>query len=300
MNLSHLRYFKKLAEVEHYTRAAEELYIAQPTLSIAIARLEEELGVPLFERSHGRVHLTECGRQFYQFVSTGLANIDRGVQIVHEHANDMNSVINLGSLYAVQGKDWSRALYQFRESCGMDPKIKVKQGYSIDLIRDLAQGNLDAVFASRTVDADLGDFDLLECWSQQLVVCVNIAHPLAKLHKVRLDQLVGYRVLTYQPESACYDAIMALVSGKGLTVDANYDDEITMSSLLESDPHNVALFCYSYMVRAYDDLVFLPVEGIPLDFHKVFLITRRESHSRVLSEFIDFMASHRFPSVVVQ
>ncbi|MGI6590074.1 MAG: LysR family transcriptional regulator [Eggerthellaceae bacterium] len=300
MNLSHLRYFKKLAEVEHFTRAAEELYIAQPTLSIAINRLEEELGAPLFERSHGKVQLTECGRQFYQFVSTGLANIDRGVQIVHEYADDMNSVINLGSLYAIQGKDWSQALYQFRQTCGLNPKINVKQGYSVDLIRDLARGDLDVVFASRTADTDTNQFNLLQCWSQQLVVCVNIVHPLAKLAKVRLDQLVDYRVLTYQPESPCYAAVMALVKGKGLTVDANYDDEITMSSLLESDPHNVGLFCYSYMVRAYDDLVFLPVVDVPLDFHKVYLISRREPHPRVLAEFIDFMSSHRFPSVVVQ
>ena len=51
MNLSQLNYFKKLAEVLHYTRAAQELFITQPTLSGAISSLEKELGAPLFERN---------------------------------------------------------------------------------------------------------------------------------------------------------------------------------------------------------------------------------------------------------
>lgn len=50
MNLSQLYYFRKLAEVKHYTHAAEELFISQPTLSNSISQLERELGIPLFER----------------------------------------------------------------------------------------------------------------------------------------------------------------------------------------------------------------------------------------------------------
>ena len=50
MNLDYLRYFVKLAEVRHYTRAAEQLCISQPSLSHAIRQLETELGVPLFEK----------------------------------------------------------------------------------------------------------------------------------------------------------------------------------------------------------------------------------------------------------
>ena len=300
MNLSHLRYFKKLAEVQHFTKAAEELYIAQPTLSIAMNRLEDELGAPLFFRSHGKVQLTECGRQFYTFVSTALTNIDRGVDIVHEYADQMNSVINLGSLYAIQGKDWSQALYRFSQMSRLNPQINVKQGYSVDLLAELQRGALDVAFASMPADARLDELDLLECWSQQLVVCVNAGHPLAGKGRVRLDELKPYRVLTYQPESPCYNEVMTLLQGWGLSVEANFDDEITMSSLLASNPHDVGLFCYSYMLRAYDNLVFLPVEDVPVAFHKVYLVSRREPHSRVLNDFINFMAQHRFPTVVVE
>ena len=64
MNLYHLRYFTTLARYEHYTRAAEELMITQPSLSHAIAAMEDELGVKLFEKEGRNVVLTRFGHIF--------------------------------------------------------------------------------------------------------------------------------------------------------------------------------------------------------------------------------------------
>lgn len=61
MNLFHLRYFVKLAHEQHYTRAAEKLCITQPSLSNAMAQLEKELGIRLFEKNGRRVSLTVYG-----------------------------------------------------------------------------------------------------------------------------------------------------------------------------------------------------------------------------------------------
>ena len=76
MNLSQLNYFKKLAEVLHYTRAAQELFITQPTLSGAISSLEKELGAPLFERNGRSMALTTYGEVFYEHVCLALRAID--------------------------------------------------------------------------------------------------------------------------------------------------------------------------------------------------------------------------------
>lgn len=64
MNLDYVRYFVKLAEVKHYTRAAEELCISQPSLSHAMRQLEGELGVELFEKRGHNTALTESGEEF--------------------------------------------------------------------------------------------------------------------------------------------------------------------------------------------------------------------------------------------
>ncbi len=59
MELSQLQYFCKVAELEHFTKASDELHISQPALSKAILNLENELGIPLFERKKRNVYLTE-------------------------------------------------------------------------------------------------------------------------------------------------------------------------------------------------------------------------------------------------
>lgn len=74
MRLDYLRYFDHLAEVLNYTRAAEDLFIAQPTLSVAIKRMEKELGIKLFQRSEGstRIELTEMGKAYHEYVALAL------------------------------------------------------------------------------------------------------------------------------------------------------------------------------------------------------------------------------------
>ena len=69
MNLPQLYYFRKLAEVQHYTEAAKALYITQPSLSDSIASLEKELGVSLFQKKGRNIQLTKYGEEFYQYVS---------------------------------------------------------------------------------------------------------------------------------------------------------------------------------------------------------------------------------------
>ena len=70
MNLSQLYYFRKLAELQHYTRAAKELFITQPTLSGSISSLEQELGVSLFQKAGRNVELTKYGSEFLGYAGT--------------------------------------------------------------------------------------------------------------------------------------------------------------------------------------------------------------------------------------
>lgn len=80
MRLDYLRYFDHLAEVLNYTRAAEDLYIAQPTLSVAIKRMEKELGIKLFQRSEGstRIELTEMGKGVSRVCCIGVERLGQG------------------------------------------------------------------------------------------------------------------------------------------------------------------------------------------------------------------------------
>ena len=75
MNLNHLQYFRVLAKLEHYTQAAEQLSITQPSLSHAISTLEKELGTYLFEKQGRNVRLTKYGRVFQTNVENCVVEI---------------------------------------------------------------------------------------------------------------------------------------------------------------------------------------------------------------------------------
>lgn len=85
MELRHLRYFKAVAERLNFSRAAEQLRIAQPALSRQIRALEEELGTPVFERERG-VKLTDAGRTFYSHTCKILAQVDIATAAARESA----------------------------------------------------------------------------------------------------------------------------------------------------------------------------------------------------------------------
>ena len=82
MNLYQLRYFVMLAETKHFGKAAERLCIAQPSLSHAIAQLEAELGVVLFERKNRSSTLTKEGMQFLSYVEKSLEILDNGIETI--------------------------------------------------------------------------------------------------------------------------------------------------------------------------------------------------------------------------
>ena len=84
MNLPQLHYFRKLAQLEHYTKAAQELFISQPSLSASISSMEEELQVKLFQKTGRNVRLTKEGKEFYHYVCRALDTLQEGIDLAHE------------------------------------------------------------------------------------------------------------------------------------------------------------------------------------------------------------------------
>ncbi len=84
MNLAHLYYFRKLVEVRNYSRAAKELFIAQPTLSLAVSNLEKELGVALIKKKRNTLELTIDGEDLYEAVVVATNALDHAVSLIRE------------------------------------------------------------------------------------------------------------------------------------------------------------------------------------------------------------------------
>ena len=297
MRLDYLRYFNHLAKVLNFTKAAEDLFVAQPTLSVAIKRMEQELGVKLFKRGKGssRIELTESGAAYYEYVSLALNNLDTGLRVAREIQGEANSLVRVGTVYSMQGINWSQAMQAFLSKKSHPPKISIEQSYSPELIARLRKGELDVVFAARMDDLD--DLNYIYVWSQPLVLGVHKNHPLAKREEITLDDLKKYEILTYPKESPVQRIDIELPVDE-MNLLREYDDEITMSTIISSDENKLALFCHSFLVNAFSDVVCRRVEGLSEDFHKVYLVSRKETHPKVVDDYISFMSAYSFPNIL--
>ena len=101
MTLQQLRYFCVTAEVLHYTRAADLLYISQPSLSYALNKLEKELGMPLFHKQGKQISLTRYGAEFLPYAKRALSELSKGQDRLKELRAPSAGIINLGYIYSV-------------------------------------------------------------------------------------------------------------------------------------------------------------------------------------------------------
>jgi DNA-binding transcriptional LysR family regulator len=184
MELLQLEYFRVLGRVQHVTRASEQLGIAQPTLSRAIARLERELGVPLFERRGRSVALSEHGAAFLTYVERALDAIGNGrmhVRKMHRHED----TIALGFLRTLGPRlvpdlarrfklEYPAALFDYGEG-GRD-----------SLLERLHAGLSTLCITVRSSDARI---DWQRIGQQELVVIVPPQHRLASRTSLALAEL---------------------------------------------------------------------------------------------------------------
>lgn len=301
MKLDHLRYFDRLAEMLSYTNAAKSLYIAQPTLSAAIKRMEQEVGLTLFRRAEGvasRVELTEQGRIFHEYVTQALECYDTGLNLALESQNESDNLLRLGTVYSMKGRFWSNAIDDFISQWGSLPHFHMEQAYSAELANQLKSRGIDVAFAAMTPEAK--GLNHIHVWSQSLVACVNVKSPLAKKESITIEELKNERLLTYSAKSSVSASIDELLKDykDELNMVRSFDDELSLSSFVSSHSTDVALMVYSILVNAFDDVVCIPIADAPADFHKIYLMSRDEAHSKIVGDFIDFMSEYDFPDVL--
>lgn len=190
MNLFHLRYFVQLAHTQHYTRAAEQLCITQPSLSHAITQLETELGVPLFEKSGRNTTLTHFGEEFLVCAENTLSTLDAGVESMQCAARG-EGLIRLGLLRTLGVEYIPRLASGFLAAHpGKDIRFTFNTGVTQQLLEGLASRRFDLVFCSRP-SVDLG-LTAIPVEKQDLVLITPRKHPLADRHAVDLRDTLLY------------------------------------------------------------------------------------------------------------
>lgn len=190
MNLFYLRYFVVLAHVKHYTKAAEQLCIAQPSLSHAISQLEKELGLPLFEKNGRNTTLTRYGKEFLACAEHTLNTLDSGIQSIQRSARG-EGLIRLGLLRTLGVEFVPRLAADFlKKNIDKDIQFTFHTGATKDLLDGLMSGQYDLVFCSQP-PKEL-NLTTVRIQKQDLVLITPKEHPLACRHTISLMETVPY------------------------------------------------------------------------------------------------------------
>lgn len=223
MNLDYLRYFVKLAQVGHYTRASEQLNISQPSLSHAVRQLEEELGVPLFERQGRNTQLTQFGEEFLDCAARTLATLDEGVISLRRKAKG-EGLIRLGFL-RVLGTDYVPRLAARFLAARPDRQLQFTfhSGRTQELLEGLADRRYDLVFCSRPAP-ELG-LTAVPVRAQELVLIVPPGHPLAGRSGVSLAEAAPYPMVCFSRDSGLRAVVDELFDALGVRPQVAWETE---------------------------------------------------------------------------
>lgn len=188
MELLQLRYFCLVAERGSITRAAEELLISQPSLSKTIKKLEQEVGVLLFDRSPGKITLNQYGKIFYDSIQRGLMNIDDGLRKVSDMSEQNMHVTLLASAATGILAD---LFFSFQTA---HPGIL--------LTVERLQHNLQhpTIFYDIAISESIGvpsGHTSIPLFTEQLGIVVPAGHPLSTLSSLKIIQTRPYGFVTY-------------------------------------------------------------------------------------------------------
>lgn len=223
MNLIHLRYFVELVHTRHYTKAAEHLCITQPSLSHAISQLEEELGVPLFEKTGRNTELTIYGQQFFDYAEKTLSVLDEGVEAVKKGARG-EGVVRLGLIRPL-GIDLIPGLIAgfLKERPGRDIRFTLSTEKTAELLEGIQSHRYDLVFCSKP-EPGLG-LSQVVIGRQKLVLIVPEGHPLSHRQQVSLEETLEYPYIYFAEGTGLRKIVDGLFEKIGRRPEAAYEIE---------------------------------------------------------------------------
>lgn len=239
MTLTELRYLVALADTGHFRKAAEQCNVSQPTLSIAIKKLESELGISLFERSRHKVTPTPTGERIVVQAQTVLAETQNIVSLAELGKDPLGSMLSVGAIYTVGPYLFPRLVTGLKELAPKMP-LFIEENYTASLRRKLTSGELDAIFVALPFTET--EVVTRSLYDEPFVVLVQEDHALAGKDTVDPADLAEYRVLM-MGEGHCFrDQVLETCPGlaQRLREDQMRGDTVIEGSSLETLKHMVA------------------------------------------------------------
>lgn len=290
MNLQHLRYFITLANLEHYTKAAQQLHITQPTLSHAINMIETELGLPLFEKQGRNMVLTANGREFAKDIQKALNIIDKSVSKLQSLDQDQLD-INIALLRILSHRIVPNLTRQFLTKHPHSPANFIfynDSGMTADLLKGLIDGKYDLAFCSK-IDTD-PQITFVPIAIQDMVIVVPKGHELSQLENVTLEDTLPYSQIWFSKKSGVRPVVEELYK--------DYKNQVNIIFEVEEDETIAGLVSQNFGIAILPKMDFLKtidVDIIEVDALKnsryyYLAYLNNKTQAPAIQDFIDYVS----------
>lgn len=192
MTLTELKYIVAVAREKHFGRAADACYVSQPTLSVAIKKLEEELELKLFERSAGEVTVTPLGEEIVRQAQSVLEQAASIKEIARRGKDPVTGALTLGVIYTIGPYLLPELVRHSIERTPQMPLL-LQENFTVRLLEMLRTGEIDcAILAEPFPDAGLASAPL---YDEPFMAALPSHHPLAAQDSITAEQLKNETML---------------------------------------------------------------------------------------------------------
>ncbi len=294
MEMHQVRYFLAVARTLNFTQAAEECHVAQPSLSRAIIKLEEELGGDLFRRERGLTHLTELGRMMLPLLKQCFESATAAKQLAASYKKGACAPLRLALSHTINLQLLIQPLTEL---------VKAFPGLELNFSRGVA-GHVGELLksgeAELAIACPLPDiWDRLESWrlfEERFELVVHPAHPLAMRNTLSFDHVAGCRLL---PRAYCEQAgeLAEILARTGMheAFQDHISSEHDLMSLLTA---NVGVAIMPRSTRGTADLCYLPLEDLELSRPVVLYAVAGRPRSPAATGLIRLLRAANWPKLL--
>lgn len=231
MDWHQLKYFQKLADIQNFTKAADELVLSQSALSRSILKLENEIGIPLFERKSRGVVLNQYGKIFLEHINRALWEIDEAKKEINNIVDPFHGSIQLAFIQPL-GSNFIPDLISGFQKQKPGIRLLLTQDTSNKILDMIESAEIDVGFcAPKEIIKNLSSFTIMK---QELFLIVNKDHRLADKMQVDLCEVANDPFILYKTETSLHDVTEKLCHDAGFHPKKSFEafDERTVAGLV--------------------------------------------------------------------
>lgn len=260
MTLTELRYVLAAAKVRHFGKAAKLCHVSQPTLSVAINKLEAELGISIFERDRHQVKITEIGKKIIVQMQKVLDEVNHVHYIAETSKSQLAEPLRIGAIYTIGPYLFPCLIPQIRKLAKTMPLL-IQEDYTANLRIKLLQGEVDAIFISLPFTEP--GILTKALYDEPFVILMPQEHVLSQKSAIRADELSSTEMLLLGEDHCFRNQVIEACPNC-------YTEENDLQKTMEGS----SLETLRHMVASGMGITILPYTATHIQFYKSLLCTK--------------------------